>query len=355
MRIEKKVISNLTRCYAIAPLKYNEKDYFLVASEKKAPCLLFDLDGNLEDTVWTEPGGVMNMVQIPNSNGQFLATQNFYSPNDSKEAKIVVVTPGKKGEWEVSTLVELPYVHRFDLIQNKENTYLIACTIKSDHEYKEDWRYPGEVYMSILPKDLSSFHKENQLELTLLKDGMLKNHGYFRFIEEGMETSLISCEQGVFQFIPPSQETEEWKIHQLIDTPVSDAVLLDLDEDESMELCVLEPFHGSNIKIYKNINGIFKESFSYREPVEFAHAIYGGNLCGVKTFVVGHRQGKRNLIAIQYDKKRKSYNSRIIDYNCGSANVFHYKNKGKDIIISANREINEVALYTIENETDGGV
>lgn len=46
------------------------------------------------------------MVQVPGSDGQFLATHKFYSPNDSKEAKIILAYP-EDGEWKVRTLAEL--------------------------------------------------------------------------------------------------------------------------------------------------------------------------------------------------------------------------------------------------------
>ena len=43
MKVEKKVIGNLAKCYSIAPLHYQGMDYFLVAAEKVGLCILFDL------------------------------------------------------------------------------------------------------------------------------------------------------------------------------------------------------------------------------------------------------------------------------------------------------------------------
>ena len=50
------------------------------------------------------------------------------------------------GGWKVTTVADLPYVHRFDILQRGGVTYLIACCIKSNYEYKDDWRFPGMTY-----------------------------------------------------------------------------------------------------------------------------------------------------------------------------------------------------------------
>ena len=47
------------------------------------------------------------MVQIPGSDGQFLATQKFYSPNDSADAEIVAVYPEENGGWGVTYPCEI--------------------------------------------------------------------------------------------------------------------------------------------------------------------------------------------------------------------------------------------------------
>ena len=346
MKIKKKVIANLNKCYSIAPLTYNGTDYFLVAAEKEDPCLLFDMEGRQKDIVWEKPGGVMSMVQVPGSNGVFLATHKFYSPNDSKDAEIVVASPKEHGGWDIRTLVRLPHVHRFDIVLRNGVKYLIACTLKSGHEFRDDWSCAGKVYAAVLPDDLSQYSGENQLKLDVIKDEMPKNHGYYKIMEDGVYSCLISCEKGVYVFTPPEQG-EKWGIRQLINEPASDAVLVDLDGDGEKELIVNSPFHGNNIEFYKKIENEYKKIYNYGEA-DFAHAIYGGTFMGEKAVVIGHRQGERDLLAFMWDDQHKRYKTEIIDHNCGPANVFKFEYNGAEVMISTNREIDEIAMYTFE-------
>ena len=148
----------------------------------------------------------------------------------------------------VNTVVKMPFVHRFDILERNGVHYLIACTLKSDHRYKDDWSSPGKVYAAVLPDDLTAFSGENQLHFEVICSELTKNHGYYHIPEEDKETAVISAQDGVFRFIPPSNSSGKWEIQKILDEPCSDGVLIDLDGDGVEELAVISPFHGDTIK-----------------------------------------------------------------------------------------------------------
>ena len=321
----------------------------LVAAEKVNQCRLYDLDGNLEDVIWEGPGGTMSMVQVPGSDGEFLATHKFYSPNDSKEAKIILASPSEDG-WKVKTLANLPFVHRFDVISRNGINYVIACTLKSGHEYKEDWRSPGKVQVCRLPEDLSKVTEENPLDFTVVKEGMLKNHGYCKAVVDGVESSFAASNEGVFRFTPPADEQGTWEIEQILEEPASDMTFADLDNDGEMEMLTISPFHGEKINIFKKQNGQYKNVYTYEKDAEFAHAIWGGEICGKQGIVIGHRKGQRNLLLFTCsDAENLKFQAEVLDSDVGPANVLCYKKEETDYILSANREIDEIALYKVES------
>ncbi len=347
MKIEKKIIGNLEKCYALAPLTYQGKPHMLVAAEKVNQCRLYDLEGNLCDIVWEEPGGTMSMVQVPGSDGQFIATHKFYSPNDSKEAKLVLASPTDHG-WEIKTLAKLPFVHRFDIITRNGTDYIIACTLKSGHEYKEDWRFPGKIQVCVLPKDLSCVNEENPLEFYVIKENLLKNHGYTKTEIDGIDRAVVASNEGVFCVTPPKSQEGDWTIEHLIEEPSSDAVLVDFDNDGEKEMLTISPFHGDQIHIFKKKDGEYHKIYTYDRKIEFAHAIWGGEICGRQGVLIGHRKGERDLLLFTCsDQKQLTFEAEVLDHDVGPANVLHFKKDQKDYVLSANREVNEIALYQL--------
>ena len=48
-------------------------------------------------TVWEHPGGTMSMIQIPDTNGEFLAVQGFRSGFMAQNTSLAWVKPKKNG------------------------------------------------------------------------------------------------------------------------------------------------------------------------------------------------------------------------------------------------------------------
>ena len=353
MKFHKKSIGNLNKCYSLAELQYRGEHCFLVAAEKQDPCYLFNEAGEKMDTVWDGPGGVMTMAQVPGTDGVFLATRKFYSPNDSLEAEIIVVKPKEEGGWETYTLCKAPFVHRFGILRRAGSCYLLVCCLKSGHEYKDDWRQKGACYGAHLPLDLEQFRGEKKLELKLIKDGMLRNHGFSKIQRGGYEAGLVGCEEGSFIFDPPAVYGADWTVTQIHSLPSSDSVLMDFDGDGKLELGCIAPFHGNSLTIYhldEYGNYVPQWKYSAKESdTEMIHATWACEINGKPSWIVGWRKGTRDTVLISWDKEEGNYKTEYLDRNTGCANAMHFKNKdGKDIIIGANREIDEIAMYTVE-------
>lgn len=343
--MQKKIIAQMEKAYSLAAFKFQGKDHVLAATEKQGPCHIFDLQGQLVDTVWDfEPGGVMTMHEVPGSSNQFLATQKFYSPNDSASAQIVIAT--YTDSWEVKVLVDLPFVHRFDIISRGSRHYLVAFTLKSGHSYKEDWTQPGKIFYAELPEDLSQFNQDNQLEMKVLKEGLGHNHGYTVYQEGGQDYGLVSTDEGVFSLAVPAEAGGDFEIKQLISGRASDAILIDLDGDGLDELIVYSPFHGDDLTIYKQKAGKFEEYLKWPEKLEFLHAIYPLNLAGKKAVLVGNRRAKQELFALYW--KDGAYQKKMIDQGEGPANVYAQNLGDLALVFAANRESDNLALYTLD-------
>lgn len=349
MKVKKRVLAHLTKCYCVAPLIYKGEKHYLAASEKDFPCLLFDGQGNQAATVWEHPGGTMSAVQIPGADGAFLATHRFYSPNDSREACIVMAVPGEDG-WKITRLALLPHVHRFDILERDGVRYLIACTLCSGRDYKDDWSHPGKIYGCRLPGDLEHKDGTYRLPLVPIKEQLLKNHGYSRWRRNKVECGLITSEEGVFCVTPPEPGREEWGIERLLDVPVSDCVPVDFDGDGLDELLTLSPFHGDTVRIYHlDGGGAYRQVYEHPDKLPFAHGICGGFYRETGQALVGCRQGGRELLRFYWNPRTGGYESQVLDRDAGSANVLW----DGDVILSANRERDEVAWYEICEERYG--
>lgn len=352
MKYEKKIIAtDMPKCYAIGMYDDGVTPGFVVATEKEGPIRRFSLDGTAMENVCDGPGGVMTVMQTPGRSDQLLSTYKFFSPNfGADDAKIVSYTRSAEGNWKLSVLCDLPYVHRFGVLEGADGQqWLIACTIKSAcREFKNDWQTPGAVYVAKLTDKLEQYNQDNQLPLTRLVDVQLQNHGFFTAPDKSF--ALIGTAAGVFRYVPPVVQGADWTISCLAVQPTSDMCLVDLDGDGKEELVTISTFHGDTLSVWHEDeqSDHFVKVWEDPQKRSFLHAIWSGSLAGSNCAVLGNRKDGRDLMRLHHDNGE--FEIEIIDHDRGPANVWVFNDEGADYIISANRETDEAALYKVINE-----
>ena len=59
--------------------------------------------------------------------------------------------------------------------------------------------------------------EEHPLQFEVLKEGLLKNHGYCKAKVDGVLRSYVAANEGVFECTPPESEEGTWEIKQILD------------------------------------------------------------------------------------------------------------------------------------------
>lgn len=334
--MKKEIIDNINHCYATIYLKLNNERFVLFASEENDKCFAYSLDNNLEKKlVWENPGGTMTLVALDDNS--FLATQKFYPGFNSKNTCIVKTTY-ENGVFKTKKINEFPYLHRFDVFEKNGKKYFIGCTICTSKKFTEDWSDPGKIYVGEYDEE-----KQEIVNIRVLKDGIYKNHGYFR----KDFNCYIASESGIFLVNPPEDLNSDWKIEKLSDIKASDLVVFDINNDGKDEIFTIEKFHGNKMRVYEvDDNNNWNLAYEYPNEIDFAHFILGFESKKLgKTLMGGVRSKNKETFYINYINGNYEYT--ILDENVGASNGFFINDKGEEKIFVANREINEACLYKI--------
>lgn len=342
MKIEKRKLSTLEGVYSCNGIEVDGQTRLLLASEAEDRCLAWNGPAyDRSHTVWDGPGGTMSIVPIPGTNGEFLAVQKFFRMYDWEEAKVVHVRPLGGGTYQVTDVLRLPYIHRFDLLTVGDRHYFIAGTLATQKATKDDWSSPGKIWVG-------EYRKGEALSISVLKDGITQNHGYSRLVKEGVAHGLVTGREGAFEVTPPQTPEGQWSVRQFMDWPISDISAIDIDGDGELEFATIEPFHGQYFRIYKKIGGVYTKVFEHPEVTEFYHVVVGAHLAGQPVFIGGCRRGRQQLFYVRAKQTDPLVLEPVlIEEGVGPSNVHVLHEKERDIIVAANREIDEAALYFV--------
>jgi hypothetical protein len=340
MRVDKRILGQLDRVYATAVMEINGELNYLTASEGLGPCWAYSAKDWARSTVWEGPGGTQNIVPIPGRRNEFIASQGFLPNFQAQEARLVYARLDAGTGWSVRPIMTIPYVHRFDVFILHGKLHFIGATVSAGKKDREDWSQPGAVYTGEISDAIGE-----PFELSEVLTGITKNHGFCRGKWQGREAYFISGSEGVFVLYLPIKKGDAWAVEQILDHEVSDIAVCDIDGDGCEELAAIEPFHGSRGVIYKRIDGKLRPV--HEHEYEFGHVVWGGRILNKPSFIIGGRKGNRELNCFQMDQGTGRISHFTIDNTGGPSNIAVFHKQSSDMILAANREIGEIAIYEI--------
>jgi hypothetical protein len=292
MNINKMIVTEMTFPYAVSIFHCSEGLAAVAASESRGICKWIKMDTLATETIWDDTGGTMAICQL-DKEGNFLAVQEFFKGFNSKTACIALVRKNKNGGWSYERYIDLPFVHRFCIVNVEDRRFILASTLCGDKDFKDDWSKPGKVYLFELNKELTFRPKP----LKPLIDAIRKNHGMFKGTHNGVPVVLVTGAEGVFEISIPATVRENWEYTKLIEGEVSEAILADLDSDGDDELITIEGFHGDKVKIYKKVKELWEVVYSL--PISFGHVLWGGKILGKPSLLVGYRSDNAALLLLR--------------------------------------------------------
>lgn len=335
----------MKRCYCASNIYMDNENHILLASEDPdIACNMYSgKDFEIQERVWTHPGGCMSIIPIPNKEREFLAVQEFYLKVSPSLAKIVWGKYDPQTGWQTKDVLSLPYIHRFDIYDVDGTNFFIGATIATSKQDKNDWSVPGRIYIGRLPDDPSQ-----GIDLTILADGLYRNHGYWHGKENGKDVGYFGSDQGILKVTPPDTADGEWKTEFILEGQIGEIAVCDIDQDGKEEIMTIEPFHGNSIQIYHEAEDGYEKVWTYDNTIDFAHTLVGTTLRGVPTFVAGVRRVDAELFYVQYVDGQ--YKATVIEKGVGPANLCVVNEKDRDLIISANHTANEAAVYIVTED-----
>jgi hypothetical protein len=343
MNITKRVLASLEMTYAVCPIQFAGKTHFLGATESHGKCLLFSPPDWKASVVWDGPGGAMSLAPFPGRDRAFLAIQEFFPIFQADNAGIVYVEASKSltEAWNVRRVIDLPFVHRFEIVSVGSIPYIVAASLCAKKTCQDDWSKPGTVYAGPLPQDPSG-----RWSLEPILPGISKNHGMHTAQFNGRQAVLIAGHEGIFHIQVPAESGKEWHCERLIDHEVSDVFAIDVDRDGAPEIMTIEPFHGDTFNLYKRVSGNWQVVFSM--PIVFGHVVWGGSILGTPAILVGSRGGDKDLSLIRTTLTDPlKWERLVIDKGIAPTQVGVVHQENKCQIISANHGAGEVVLYEL--------
>ena len=351
MTFEKRKLADAEMGYAVSSLDILGENRIFAASEDRGPAVVFTGQELEQRIVSTDPGGSMGFAPVPGRADALYMITGFYPIFRAENAGVRLIRAVDRFEepWVGEHLIDLPFVHRIGSASTPKGDYLVGATICGGKDHREDWSRPGSVIAFPIQDDCSLGEP-----LTIL-DSIHRNHGMNRAKYRGVESLFIAGDEGVFALTLPGGVTTEgralgdWEVRVILDHPVSEIALIDLDSDGVDELVTIEPFHGNKLGVYKDSGDDW--NLIHETELEFGHGLTAGTLTDELVIIVGNRAGEKELICFRIASSAPLATERlVVDSGTGTAGTTIVKSVWGEAIATSNPEYNEYALYLPRSE-----
>ena len=326
--MRKLVLADMEKCYACLGTLIDGMPYLFFGSEGNGQLRAFyGADFSCSAQIWEGGGGTMSIVSLPGEESMFLASRGFYSLCDAGKSSIELVKY-QNGAFSHQTVAYLPWLHRFDVVCGGDDTrYVVAATLAVSKASKDDWSLPGHIYWA-------EWNDSGLLDWKMLPGDFFQNHGFYR----SGNCVFFGSREGAFRITPPLEKNGAWHVEQILPFPVSDVTVCDINGDGIVEIGCIRPFHGNQLEIYQGDNCIYHCT----ENNDFYHAITNGTIQGKTVFVGGARWKDASLFLIHW---QNGFHTETVDQGCGPSNAAIFNMLGADLLLAANRQIGQAAVY----------
>jgi len=345
LTIKKRQLASMRKPYAAAALSIDGRCVLAAASEGRHGSAMVFCKPHWQAqaiTIATGPGGCMGIIPLPGSpRPKLLLIEGFFPVFQSANAGAALYCDTGKADrpWRRSGVFNLPFLHRMCLVHANGEPTVVAATLCAKKEFQDDWSHPGAVYSIRVGPDDSAWPVNDKPIL----EGLTKNHSMCLRRLDGREQVLVTSQEGVFAIEVP-RKGEDWRCDRIIDAPTSDVFVFDIDDDGDDELLTIQPFHGDSSRIYKRCKTGWE--IVWERPVCFGHVAWAGKIRGRSSVILGSRAGEKDLrLYTLEDPASWSFSETVIDAGIEPMNIAVVSEPDKDMILSANGGVDEIALY----------
>lgn len=335
--LKKQSILEIENVYTANAFPTDEGFFVGAGSETGPQVKLYNLADKSTQNLPGCPGGMMSFIPVPGKAWSFVTIMGLFPPFIGREAGLYLHRLSGK-DWITEKALDLPFAHRCEFLLQDKGPSLVAATVSKLKENPADWSRPGELHVISFANNLSV-----PWESMVIDSGITRNHGMAKARFGGEELLFVSGDKGIFSV--QAQGNQTWEVKAVFEKEVSEMTFIDLDGDGQKELVTIEPFHGTELNIYKRVNTNWE--LRYSGSLSFGHGLSSGVFNGEPVIVAGNRSDTLALEIITVDDLNKgSVNKRIIESGVGPTQTQVFTYNRIDYIMSANQKKHEVALYS---------